>query len=759
MHFCVAVERDWQITSVSGLDAAILVVLCVAGLAVVAWTWRSLDPSYPKRIRTAITLLRGVAVVASFALLMQPTLHIRRIKSKPSKLAVLVDTSGSMMLGEQENRLKRAKASIRQARSQLKALEKSTRIVWYTFDRDVVRIDDPSQIDHEGAAGTGTDIHRAVQKVLRQSREDEIDGVVVISDGADTETHLGEDGKWRTAAFKTLGVPVNTVFVGDNRPRSDLAISQVEVAPFAFTRSVTPVAVHLRSTGLDDQEVEAFLKQDGTVLQRRTTRLVGGKGRLEFNLLPTDLGQQVYEIALPVQKGDAVPENNRRHFVVDVIRDKIRILHLAGRPSWDQRFLRETLKSWPNIDLVSFYVLRTAYQSATEGSAGMALIPFPTDELFKDHLGEFDILIFHEFEPSSVGVESYAEKIAAFVRQGGALVVVAGEQGLKGGIMGGKVLEELLPVRLLPAGTPASRLSDSTPFRPRLTEAGGSHPVTQLLDEPEQNRQLWRSLLRLDGVGRVAGLMPGAHSLVEHPILPADDGPASLLSVREVEKGRTMAITTDTLWTWRFTGPMGGHSADAYTKLWKKAVAWLTDAPELKRLRLSVTPSPVTIGQAAQIQVELLDASYRPIQTAPISYTISWIDPEGVRREESFNAKVDANGKYHAVWRPKTEGAHMVTATSQDGLKNVESFLVITDNRERYHMDPEPSLLRAIAEATGGHYSDNTIEPGRVATVPGGGREVMSQLALTLWDHPLAILLILGVIVAEWMFRRRLGLR
>lgn len=759
MHFCAAVERDWQITSVSGLDATILVVLGVASLVVVAWTWRSLDPIYPKRMRTAITLLRGVAVVAIFGLLMQPTLHIRQVKPKPSTLAVLVDTSGSMLLGERDNRLERAKGALGRARSQLKTLEKSLRVAWYAFDRDVVRIDDPDQIAPAGVSGTGTDIYRAVQTVLKQAKGDEIDGVVVVSDGADTEVRLGEDGKWRTAPFNTLGVPVNTVFVGDSQPRSDLAISQVEVAPFAFTRSVTPVTVHLKSTGLAEQEVEAFLKQDGTVLQRRTTRLLGDKGRLELDLLPTELGQQVYEIALPVPSGDTVPENNRRHFVVDVIRDKIRILHLAGRPSWDQRFLRETLKSWPNVDLVSFYVLRTAYQSATEGSAGMALIPFPTDDLFKDHLGEFDILVFHEFEPSSVGVEAYAEKIAEFVKRGGALVVVAGEQGLKGGILGGKVLEDVLPVRLLPAGTPANRLSDSTPFRPRLTEAGNSHPVTQLLDEPEENRQLWRSLPRLDGVGRVASLMTGSRSLLEHPVLPADDGLAPLLSVREVEKGRTMAMTTDTLWTWRFAGPMGGHSADAYTKLWKRAVAWLTDAPELNRLRLSVTPSPVTIGQSAQIQVEVLDASYRPIQTAPISYTITWTDREGVRREERFSAKVDTNGKYHAVWTPKTEGAHTVAATSQGGLKNNASFLVLTDNRERYHMDPEPSLLRAIAESTGGRHSDDAVEPDRFARVPGGGREVMSQLALTLWDHPLAILLILGVFTTEWIFRRRLGLR
>ena len=42
-----------------------------------------------------------------------------------------------------------------------------------------------------------------------------------------------------------------------------------------------------------------------------------------------------------------------------VIRDKIRVLQVAGAPSWDVRALRQMLKSNPNVDLISFFILRT----------------------------------------------------------------------------------------------------------------------------------------------------------------------------------------------------------------------------------------------------------------------------------------------------------------------------------------------------------------------------------------------------------------
>ena len=142
------------------------------------------------------------------------------------------------------------------------------------------------------------------------------------------------------------------------------------------TRSETPVAVTLRSTGISDRELEASLWQDGKILQRRTAQLVGGTGHFSFTVFPSTLGQHVLTVTVPVPQDDEVPENNTAYLTFDVIRDKFRILHIAGHPSWDQRFLRETFTSWPKVDLVSFYILRTEFQSSTLGSAGMALIPF-----------------------------------------------------------------------------------------------------------------------------------------------------------------------------------------------------------------------------------------------------------------------------------------------------------------------------------------------------------------------------------------------
>ena len=85
---------------------------------------------------------------------------------------------------------------------------------------------------------------------------------------------------------------------------------------------------------------------------------------------------------MPVAPNEAVTTNNTRSFVVRVIRDKIRVLQVAGSPSWDVRALRAMLKSNPNVDLISFFILRTQDSISLVPNDEMSLIPFPTRELF-----------------------------------------------------------------------------------------------------------------------------------------------------------------------------------------------------------------------------------------------------------------------------------------------------------------------------------------------------------------------------------------
>jgi hypothetical protein len=66
-----------------------------------------------------------------------------------------------------------------------------------------------------------------------------------------------------------------------------------------------------------------------------------------FEVTPPRVGRYVYEVGGAGQDDEAVTSNNTRGFVVRVIRDKIRVLQVAGQPSWDVRALRADAEEQP----------------------------------------------------------------------------------------------------------------------------------------------------------------------------------------------------------------------------------------------------------------------------------------------------------------------------------------------------------------------------------------------------------------------------
>ncbi len=133
--------------------------------------------------------------------------------------------------------------------------------------------------------------------------------------------------------------------------------------------------------------------QDGALRARRRHRR-----RCRFTFTPDQTGRFVYTVTVPVFPDEAVAENNTRSFALKVIRDRVRVLLVAGRPTWDERFLRGLLRQDANVELISFYILRSnADDRACYDERELSLIPFPRDEIFREKIDTFDVVIFLNF--------------------------------------------------------------------------------------------------------------------------------------------------------------------------------------------------------------------------------------------------------------------------------------------------------------------------------------------------------------------------
>jgi uncharacterized membrane protein len=782
-------DRDWSLIvgHEPGLLGGVLIFGCVglALLDVLALVRRPPTASLGRRGRARIAgvlVLRLAAIACLLAVVFELQLRVRSYTGSARRVVVLIDRSASMDIAdgpagaepgrETTRRWERVRATWREgeaAREQWRSEGVDIEVRTFGERTDPLTRASADALEFEPEASASALAPALVELAEADAGEGPpLAAVVVISDGlvardAATTEHL-------RALVGELGVPVTTIAAAGPTLR-DVSLTRLHVGEFAFVENVTEFAAELVAHGLSDERARISLMRDGELVEEQTVRLRddGETQTVRFEVAPDRIGQFVYEFRIAPLEREASTANNRRSFVIKVLRDKVRVLHVAGRPDWDVRALRTLLKRDPNVELLSYYILRDWEDLSREDeSAPLSLIAFPTDELFHEQLGGFDLIVMHNFDAQAHG--DYLANIAQYVREGGALVVIGGDLGVATGDFAEPALAELLPIDL------RGRVGlDRETFSPKLTDAGRRHPITAWL--AASARADWSGLPTLDSFNpttmRRDGSKIGATPLLVHP-----DGSAPLLAVAEPEKGRVMTLTTGSSWRLGFAPNLPLiEGARPYDLLWLGAVRWLLRDASAERLVLETSKAEYALGEAVELSVRTLSASYAPEPAVEVDYEVRSLDPErsGDPAVAEGRLTTDALGRSSTRIDGVPAGAYAAEAWPADeqrpGLDDPESggparrvFLVGAGSPELAEVDGDSgtALLRSLAEASDGNAlemieSEGLPEDLAMADLDDLTRPATGQRDVALWDGWLALTVLVGCFGGEWVLRRRLG--
>jgi uncharacterized membrane protein len=774
---------DFDFAVPGGRVTALLLALALAAVAVLGV--RDLRTLRAPRSRALLVVLRVATALVAWAVATQPSWASEDVVHAPGNLVVLFDASRSMSVvaGEDGTRAQRAERLAARWRDEVVAsrgARESTsgsggagsgvaRVRVLRFGEGVRE----SSLSSVASALEPVEDDTRIVAALRQAVETdpEVGAVVLVSDGADHATRRGTRDVDRDAV-RRLGVRVHTVSVADGTELPDDAVVSVEADPTAFLRQPGRVRVTLRSTRGGARVVT--LRRNGAVVREAVVEVPpAGEASVELPFVLDHTGRHAFTVSVPVAEGDVLPENNERAFVVRVVRDKLRVLLVCGRPSWEQRFLRAFLKRDPAIDLVSFFILRTGADLTMSSPEELALIPFPTRELFEEHLGSFDVVFFENFEFGPYGLERDLLRIRDFVIRGGSFAMLGGDLSFSNGGYAETPLAEVLPVVLPPASEPEERRVDLGVYRPVLRADAASHPLVALGADAASTVALWNRLPELTGLNRFLRARDDARVLLEHPTLrDATGAPLPVLVVGERGRGRVLALATDETWRWGMPAQAAGADPTVHERFWDRALRWLARDPALDPARLTVDRD--TVGPRARVRVDaqLRDARYVPLAERRVAFAV--ID-EGGREVARVEARTDAEGRARATLdAPESPGAHRIVALLEPpavdlagGASGVgadeplaeEVLVVERGGPELADVRARPEVLRALAEATGGraYASIDDVPPltrldaSRVRTE---GRTLRRPLG-GIGGFGLLILLF----GTEWIARRVLGRR
>ncbi|MBI5243684.1 MAG: hypothetical protein HY922_08390 [Elusimicrobia bacterium] len=716
-----------------GLAAAALLVL--AG----AW-WVSRD--LPLRLR----ILRSVVLALLACVLLKPSLDTLEDRSAKPRLAALMDM-GPSMRAEDDYGAPRLKRAARWLKENQRALESRADLSLYAASGGARRVSF-EELERLAPASASLDPAAAINDLLDSGPPPA--RVLLLSDGA------FEPADSLEPALSRLGVPLDAAGVGPREVRPGLSISAAQAPDFVFQHGRFIISAALEATELPGSIIRARLfKRDKPVGE---AEFVVAKPfevfQASFTAEAESLGRESYRITASavVSRGPSVEAV--RDLQVEVIRQKYRIMYLAGRPSFEYSHLRDHLKSDPNHELVSFVILRNPENYSPVTDNELSLIPFPAQEIFVKDLFQFDLFILENFSYTRFSLPTlYLQNVRRFVAEGGALLLIGGSNAFTKGGYQGTPLEDILPVGLWP---------DPDDYRPGLfapVVSAPANPLITLGESPEASSELWRQLPPLDGWVRLASLRPGSSVLLRHPTEKTPAGePLPVVALREFGKGKVLLVGTDSTWRWKLAGGRDWRLASFYGRFWNRAVEYLTGSLDLKKVKFSPLPDRMPVREPATLTLRVFDEHFRPLPGTEIDLRTFWTPPDGRQRAvASFEREP---GLFQIELTDLAEGTHrMRAAARRRGQLWGEDEAEFRWEKPKGEAPLDRKRLKSLAERTGGRYADLDRFDAKtlLASLAPARRERVALSRRAAWASPLWLFALAGVLIFEWLLRRRGG--
>ena len=579
--------------------------------------------------------LRAATLALLFLALTGPEIRRERRETLPGVAVLLTDRSASQRLPGREATTEAARSAMAERLRALPGIELREAI-----------------FDDRDTPGDGTRLFETLARTLADVPPERIAGVVAITDGVVHDVPASPAALGFTA-------PVHGLITG-RADEIDRRMVTLAAPRFGLVGKKQTLTFRVDDEGVPGPRapVTVTLGRDGTEIARR--RITPGRP-FSFEVEVPHAGEIVFEVAVEPLAGDVTPLDDRAVVALRGVRENLRVLLVSGEPHPGERAWRNLLKSDASVDLVHFTILRQPEKQESVPVEEMALIAFPTRELFQDRLNDFDLIVFDRYRRRGLLTWAYFNNIADYVRRGGAVLVASGPDLADPDGLMDTPLGEILPAT--PLDAPAV-----DPFRPRLTTLGARHPVTR--DLPGGGASpAWGRWLRLSPVTAAAD----ATTLLAGPA----DRPLLLLAHRG--KGRVGLLASDQIWLWA----RGFDGGGPHGPLLRRLAHWLMKEPDLEEeaLRLSSDGRTLTVERRT-----LAD------RAAPVTLT----DPTG--REHRLDLAADEPG----LWRASLPADVQGLWRAGDGSLTALAHVGPADPLEFAAMRSTEAVMKALAEATGG---------------------------------------------------------
>jgi uncharacterized membrane protein len=755
-----------------GWVLALLIVVSAVGLA---WlVWRRLPEAAP-RIKNwrvwVIWAVEAAMVTLLLLLLWEPAITVAELKSQQNIIAVLVDDSLSMGIADSgaDAKTPREVAAAKALEDGvLSGLAKKFQVRVFRLDGGLAPVNQPegasrlSGFPRVPVAGAGPDvrathINAGLRQLLADTSDLPVGAVVLLSDGSENAgggADLGGIDLETISALHNRRLPVHTIGFGKEKSAHDAEMDDAVVATKAMADSRMTATVSFHQRGYAGQTATLVVKDGDKVLAGKDVKLaadgVESSETLFFNA--GEAGVKNISFSLSALPNEENKLNNAVTRLVEVSADKRRILYVEGEPRWEYKFIRRGEEDDHGIQIVS--MLRTTenkiYRQGIADPSELADgFPSKAEDLFKYQAIVIGSVEADYFSPAQ------QELLREFVdKRGGGLLFLGGRFALSDGGWPASSLSDLMPT-FLPSDKGTFHREGATV---QLTSAGAESPITRLLDDRAKNVERWKKLPYINDYQYPGAPKPGATVLAEFKD-PVAGREMPLLVTQSYGRGRTAVLATSGTWRWQMSSEVDDPSHDLF---WQQLLRWLAaDSPG----QLVATMPEQTLMDEGKVQLTAVvrDKEFNPAADAHVSAHV--IGPDNLSAVVDLTPVPNTPGSYALDWTAEKPGSYLAEVTAEQNKtqgaeelgKDVIAFRREDGVAENFHTEQNRELLQKLSDETGGRYwtQDDLARLPKDISYSEAGISVRDTKDL--WSMPIVFLLLLGLMSADWLLRRKWG--
>ena len=705
----------WQFSAPTWL------VLLLAIVAIVAATlyYRQTNPIVSRPLQITLTFLRAAALLLVLLVIYEWTLGWQYYQKDPPLIAVAIDNSASMSVTDLQG------ARPAKIDSVLKSLYQNS---WndleprfYTFGNNVEPLSglqDSLQFKQDG-----TNISAALQELYTLHAQENLNGIILITDG----NYNQGNNPVRTAA--ELGVPVYPMGIGSTQSMPDLSVSDVQFNAFAYVGEETPVKISISNKGFTQQTRQLELLTGDSVLATKPIRFSSSPSdqSLDIPLTLDQPGRHKIVARLNAFDKEITAANNQQTFYINVLKSRINILLVAGSPSADISFIRNSIG-----DIERYQV--SVIEQQPNGQF------FDPDQSLQN-LDKMDMFVLYGY-PNPQSNDMIFQQIKELIdRQPTAFFLHPNSDTKR--------------LNAIPA-LPADQLTLPSPpitIYAAPTPMGRTHPILFLEEQEDSRVPDWLELPPV--FFRHPGVRPKSDAMVLLSGKSSDSNPQEhpIIIVRE-ERNKSLLVTAYDLWRWKLL-LTDKDIPSPFNSLFGNMIRWLETEQTDDLVRIETMQDQFQFGEPITARIAVNNPNFQPVDSAVVICELSL---NGKVLEEKI-APPQGNGTYTFQSIPNQPGDYKLRAVASiqgQQLGTASSLLTVGQyNKEYTEVRLQEALLQTLAMETNGMYIDSLAG---FSSLEGKNRFKLIKKEREIWNLGWTLLVIIAILSVEWFIRKQKGM-